>query len=182
MKKRSSMKGILTRNMNIMDELTKDVRNLQVKEKLNAFPENIKRFENAHAELLSLPLDEEQYKKEEEYKVAVLTHAMELQEGIYNWLGQYEDDDEAEEDPEESDDAGSLHISKEDSLREENKRLEEELQELTKKTLQRQLELRNVMLKRERQKLIEEEKLQDELHSETVEHLLDTEGSHYTLH
>lgn len=210
-KKRSSAKGILTRNMNLINELTCDSKNVEkVKEKLDALPEYIKRFEEVHMELLSLLVDKEEYRNEEDYKDEIMTHVISLQEGIYNWLAQYEDDDKNQEQDEDGEVLGKpqeqLGISVkpqeqprevempdgaaarscstiENNLKEENQNLEEELQELTKRTQQRQLELRNLMLKKERQKLIEEKKLQDELHSyRTVEHQLDTDGQGLTSH
>lgn len=79
---------------------------------------------------------------------------MDLKEGINNWLAQYEDD-EAQEEPREAsanvlEACTSLHY-----LQVENATLEAELQEITKRGQQQQLELRNLRLKKEKQKLIE---------------------------
>ncbi len=156
-----------------------------MKEKLSVFPECIENFEEAHAELVRLLPNEELRSEEESYKVAVITRAMDLQEGISNWLTQYEDDGKDEEEVQETVSGVAVKqwcSTTLDSIEEENRKLKVELLELAKRTRQQQLELRNLMLKKEKDKLIEEEKkLQDELHSyKTVEHELDAEGQGLT--
>ena len=152
-RKRSAIKGILTRDMNNLDKLTGDSKNVvQVRDKLSVLTETIERFEEAQAELLSLLSDEEQL-CEVGCTADVITREMDLKEGINNWLAQYEEDDEIQEEPREADVLGSctsLHY-----LQIENKSLEAELKEMTKRRQQQQLELQNLRLKKEKQRLIE---------------------------
>lgn len=176
-RKRGAIKGVLTRHMNTIDTLTSDSKNaVQVKEKLSVLTETMESLEDAQAELLSLLSDEEQL-CELGYTADILSRAINLKEGINNWLAQYEDD-ETQEEPREAlgnvlEACTSLH-----HLQVENATLEAELQELTKRRQQQQLELRNVRLKKEKQKLIEEEKkLEEELNSyKGVIHVPDTDG------
>lgn len=69
---------------------------VQVREKLSVLTETMERLEDAQAELLSLLLDEKHF-CELGYTADVLCRAMDLKEGIYDWLAQYEDDGTQEE-------------------------------------------------------------------------------------
>ncbi|KAK3895045.1 hypothetical protein Pcinc_001213 [Petrolisthes cinctipes] len=164
---RRAIKRTLTRQMDNIDKLTGRSRNvLLVRDKLSVLTETIEKFEDAQADLLSLLSDEEQV-REAEYAADVLSRAMQLKEGINNWLAQYEednelaqyeDDNETQDEPREASKDGLGSCTSLHDLEVENTALEEELKELTKRRQQQQLELCNLRLKKERQKLIEEEK------------------------
>ncbi|KAK8396591.1 hypothetical protein O3P69_004931 [Scylla paramamosain] len=149
------MKGVLTRHINHIDKLTSDHKNIQqVNEKLSVFPECIENFEEAHAELVRLLPNEELRSEEESYKVDVITRTRDPQEGISNWLAQYEDDGKDEEEVEETVSGVAVKqwwSTTLDSIEEENRKFEAELLELAKRTRQRQLELRNLNLKKEKE-------------------------------
>lgn len=160
MRNRRAIKRTLTRHMDNIDKLTgrsSNVSNvLLVRDKLSVLTETIEKFEDAQAELLSLLLDEEQV-REAEYATDVLSRATELEEGINNWLAQYEEDDETQDEPREASKDGLGSCTSLHDLEVENTALEAELKELTKRRQQQHLELCNSRLKLERQKLIEEE-------------------------
>lgn len=60
-RKRGTIKGILTRHLNIIDTLTGDSKNaVQVREKLSVLTETMERLEDAQAKLVSLLSGEEQ--------------------------------------------------------------------------------------------------------------------------
>ncbi|XP_042889909.1 uncharacterized protein LOC122264893 [Penaeus japonicus] len=177
-RRRSRAKGLLTKQMGIIDKLTTDSKNIiQVKEKMDAFSESIERFEVAHTELLGLLTDEQERLEAELYKSDAMGQVIDFQVALNNWIAQEEDGEgfKVHGDQEKRNDfAGPRTVTTDQGqlthegmcemyLDENNNALEREIEELFKK---QQLEMQNrqLTLQKERQAFeLEKSKMESEL-------------------
>lgn len=185
-KKRGRAKGLLTKQMGIIDKMTTDINNIaQVKERMDYFPESIERFEAAHNELLRLLTNKYERLQAEDYKSDTMGEVIDFQVALNNWIAQQEDEDvnmpEGEEWKKLHDAAIIDNSARSDPfevcIEAENKALEDDIKELSKKQQleiwNRQLALQRerrifvlekmkieseLILKREKQQMIEEQK------------------------
>jgi len=168
-KKLGRAKGLLTKQMGIIDNMTTDINNIaQVKEKMDSFPESIEKFEAAHNELLRLLINKYERLQAEDYKSDTMGEVIDFQVALNNWIAQQEDEDinmpEGEEWKNKLHDAVVIDNSActylfEICMEAENKALEDDIKELSKK---QQLEIQNrqLALQRER-RIFELEKNED---------------------
>jgi len=132
--------------------MTTDINNIaQVKGKMDSFPESIERFEAAHNELLRLLTNKYERLQAEDYKSDTMGEVIDFQVALNNWIAQQEDDinmPEGEEWKNKLHDAAVIDDLActdpfEICIEAENKALEDDIKELSKK---QQLEIQNRQL------------------------------------
>lgn len=196
-RRRGIAKGLLTRQMGIIDKMTTDDTNVdKVREKLETLAEYLENFKVIHAELMSVLIDDDQCKEAKEYNDVIISEVMSFHNGLQYWMNEHENGNvETEEVTVDRRDFVNDEVS-DAQLEAENSKIEEEIRELSNR---QKIELRNrelslmkekkvnelqkmkleseLILRREKVKMLDEQrKLQEELDAyQAQERRLETE-------